>query len=228
MNRPPVQSDQAEAQQQGREAPPQHAARAVAGDVRESTRYRRRAQEAERRAEQLQEELAAISASGHERLAALESQLADAQRQHEAAMANLAAAQFERGLERELLARGARDVELALLAARRRLSDTGGTEDDADPAALAEEVLRDKPLLRGEVTPAGNAGSAGSAGGRAGAAGIAGNAGAGAVPELGRGSRPSRGSAAERSPTRANRLASQARTSGSRSDLVAYMRARRP
>ena len=168
-------------------------------DVRESIRYRRRAQDAESRCAELEGRLAELEQADALRAAEAEAARAEERRRAESLEGELARLQAERRLERELLRAGARDVETALLVAReRQQAAEGGAE--MDPAELARAVLDEKPYLRGDVRDA--------------------------VPPLGRSSRspapPQAGPA-----RKADRLARDARTTGRRDDLIEYMRARR-
>lgn len=170
--------------------------------IRESIKYRRRAQDAERRAEALEAEIDGLRQARHEREAALEAELAQARGQAEALRGRLADFERNRSLERELVKAGCTDTETALALARERL--TGG-EPPEDPAAFAKALLQEKPHLRG-VCSAGPVGTLS------------------ALPPPTAGAKP----AGDAAPRRmAQRLAEQARQSGSAGDVMAYMRARR-
>jgi len=178
-------------------------------DVRESIRYRRRAQEAERRCAALEEEAREMRQSQDEQTKVLAGQLASERRERESLQERLEQLELERGLERELVRAGARDPETALLVARERLSrlpsrlaaDEGQMSDPAATlAALAREVLDEKPYLKAAQRED--------------------------IPPLGRpaqGVRPR----VDQGQARLKKLAESARTTGRRSDLCEYMRARR-
>ena len=101
--------------------------------VAESIRYHKRAQSAERRAEELAGELAEVrSETGR---------LADELRE----------SQQDQKLTKRLAAEGARDLEVALLIARSRLA----REDKADMAGVVEQLKREKGYLFGEKSATG-------------------------------------------------------------------------
>lgn len=172
--------------------------RAKLVDVRESIRYRRRAQEAEQRCEALEAELGGLRQSRSAEATSVEEDLAEERRRRESLEQRMAQLESERRLERELIRAGARDPETALLVAKERLAAVGDAEVDA--AALAQAVLAEKPYLKATQREE--------------------------VPPLGRASQGVRPSARPEAG-RVDRLASTARVSGQRSDLVTYMRARR-
>jgi len=93
--------------------------------VTESIRYRKRAQSAERKIEELTEQLAQAKAQTAE----LSEQLSDIQ--------------IEQKLTRQLTAAGAVDLETAVLIARARLQD----QDDADVAGVIEQLKKEKQFL---------------------------------------------------------------------------------
>ncbi len=175
--------------------------------IQESIKYRRRAQEAERRVESLEAEVAALRSDQADRASSLESELAAARTETEAMRGRLATVERDRRLERELAKAGCADTETALALARERLESEAaeGTWKD-DPAGFVRGLLDEKPHLRGtsgtkapaprpaEVLPPKTAGAK--------APGASG-------------------------PQRAiSRLATQAR-SGDTRDLMTYLRARR-
>jgi len=88
-----------------------------------------------------------------------------------------------------------------LLVVRERLAQ-GGDGAEADAAALAAQVLQEKPYLRAD-------GGTGEV-----------------VPPLGRPGAVARPTASQRKP-RSGRLAAEARETGQRGVLMRYMRARR-
>jgi hypothetical protein len=114
--------------------------------VQESIKYRRRAQEAERRAEALKTEIQTLREGQDGRAAALESELSQARAEAETLRSQFAAAQRDRQLERELARAGCADPETALALARERLA---GGADPEDPAAFVRGLLEEKPHLRG-------------------------------------------------------------------------------
>jgi hypothetical protein len=171
--------------------------------IQESIKYRRRAQDAERRLESLEAELQGLRESQDGRAAALEAQLAEALGQAEALRGRLESVERDRQLERELSRAGCADAETALALAHQRLASDPAPED---LAAFARSLLEEKPHLRGA------AGSA-AAGGPA-----------RHLPPPSAAAKP----AGQAGPRRAaDRLADQARRTGSAGDLMAYMRARR-
>jgi hypothetical protein len=99
----------------------------------ESVRYRRRAQSAERRLEELAGELAEARAEA--------GRLAE----------ELKATHKEQELMSKLAAEGTRDLEAAVLIAKARLS----REDKADVAGVVEQLKKEKGYLFGEKSTAG-------------------------------------------------------------------------
>jgi uncharacterized protein YhaN len=102
--------------------------------VAESIRYRKRAQSAEKKIEELTEQLAQAKAQSAE----LSGQLSDIQ--------------TEQKLMRQLATAGAVDLETAVLIARARLQD----KNDADVTGVIEQLKKEKQFLF-------NAGSSGAA-----------------------------------------------------------------
>ena len=189
---------------------PTPAGQAATGDrtspqtlVQESIKYRRRAQEAERRAETLEAEVQALREAEDSRAGALEQELAEARGEAETLRRQMETVQRDRVLERELSRAGCVDTETALALAHQRLAD-GPPPDDL--AALARSLLEEKPHLKNAAdAPARPAASRG-------------------LPPRTVAPQPP----AQGSPRRlADRLAEQARQSGNPTDLMAYMRARR-
>ncbi|MBM4018419.1 MAG: hypothetical protein FJ288_08865 [Planctomycetes bacterium] len=171
--------------------------------VQESIKYRRRAQEAERRAEALETEVQALRDAQDQRASDTEAELAQARGEAESLRSRLEAVERDRRLERELARAGCADPETALALARERLA---GGDPPEDLAAFARGILDEKPHLR--ATP-----------------------GSGAPVPVAR-TLPPRTAAAKSSghvPAErlADRLAQQARQSGNTTDLMTYMRARR-
>ena len=93
--------------------------------VAESIRYRKRAQSAEKKIEELTEQLAHAKAQTAE----ISEQLSDIQ--------------TEQKLTRQLAAAGAVDLETAVLIARARLQD----KDDADVNGVIEQLKKEKQFL---------------------------------------------------------------------------------
>jgi len=183
---------------------------ATAGDhtspqtlVQESIRYRRRAQEAERRAEALETEVQALREAQDDHAGALEQELAQVRGEAETLRRQVETVQRERSLERELARAGCTDTETALALAHQRLADGQPPED---LAAFARSLLEEKPHLRTAAdVPARVPATHG-------------------LPPRTVAPQPP----AHAAPRRiADRLAEQARQSGSSTDLMAYMRARR-
>ncbi|HUU92837.1 MAG TPA: hypothetical protein VM238_16725 [Phycisphaerae bacterium] len=170
--------------------------------IRESVKYRRRAQEAERRAEAFEAEIDSLRQARQDREAALQAELDQARAETEALGARLADLERDRSLERELVRAGCADTETALALARERLSDGGPPED---PAAFAKTLLAEKPHLRGAASTGPSPAPS-------------------SLPPPTTGAKP----AGDRAPHRtAQRLAERARQTGSAGDVMAYMRARR-
>jgi hypothetical protein len=181
--------------------------------VQESIRYRRRAQEAERRAEALETEVQELREGQTERITALETELTAARTETGVLRSQLDAVERDRKLEREFVIAGCADIETALALAHQRLaSQEGAAGADGrapaieDPALFVRELLEEKPHLR--TASAGNP----------------------PLPHAAEGLPPKTAGARTASaggPRRAlERLAQQARD-GSSKDLMAYMRARR-
>jgi len=167
--------------------------------VQESIKYRRRAQEAERRAEALEQEVQELRASQDQRATALEADLAATRAETQALQHRLDQSDRQRALERELLRAGCLDVEAGLAVSLQRLGDAPLPED---LAALVRGLLDEKPHLRRPASAAGPTA-------------------AGLPP-------PTAAARSAPAPRRAaDRLADQARTTGSPADLMAYMKARR-
>ena len=189
---------------------PTPAGQAATGDrtspqtlVQESIKYRRRAQEAERRAETLEAEVQALREAEDSRADAMEQELAEARSEAETLRRQMETVQRDRALERELSRAGCVDTETALALAHERLGDGPPPED---LAALARSLLEEKPHLR--TAPDTSARVPASRG----------------LPPRTLAPQPP----AQGSPRRqADRLAEQARQSGNPTDLMAYMRARR-
>jgi len=170
--------------------------------IQESIKYRRRAQEAERRLEALEAEINDLRDGRDQHAAGLQAKLDQARAEAETLRGRLAELERDRDLERELARAGAADTETALALARQRLA---GAEPPDDPAAFAKALLAEKPHLRGTpVTPATDRPAA--------------------LPTKTAGAKPAAADAPRRA---AQRLADQARQTGRPSDVLAYMRARR-
>jgi hypothetical protein len=91
--------------------------------IQESIKYRRRAQEAERRAEALEAEVDNLRQAEQSRAAALETELHQARAEAETLRTRVEALELDRHLERELARAGCADTETALALARERLFD---------------------------------------------------------------------------------------------------------
>jgi hypothetical protein len=172
--------------------------------IQESIKYRRRAQEAERRTETLEAELQQLRQAEGQRAASLEADLAQARAESEALRQRVEAVERDRRLERELAKAGCGDLEAGLAVAHERMA--GGTPPD-DLAALARSLVAEKPHLRGEAAGAGSPGAA-----------------AGNLPPPSAGAKPGGSGAVRRA---VDRLAERARETGNTTDVMAYMRARR-
>lgn len=167
-------------------------------DVRESIRYRRRAQEAEQRCADLEAELQELRLAQDGQAQSLEATLDQERRQREQAELHVQQLQTERQIERELIRAGTCDPETALLLVRERLSAAG--DEVVNVPELVGKLLEEKPHLKTSHREP--------------------------VPPIGRtsqGVRPGESNG----PTRLRKLAAEARDSGQRNDLVQYMRARR-
>ncbi|MFO8014801.1 MAG: hypothetical protein R6X20_16015 [Phycisphaerae bacterium] len=170
--------------------------------IQESIKYRRRAQDAERRLETLEAELAELRDGRDQHAAALQAQLDQARADAETLRGRLGELERDRDLERTLAQAGADDAETALALARERLA---GQDTPDDLAAFAKALLEEKPHLRGAPAPAGDRRPA-------------------SLPPMTASAKP----AADDAPQRAaRRLADRARETGRHGDVLAYMRARR-
>jgi len=180
--------------------------------IQESIKYRRRAQEAERRVEALEAEIEELRGGHAQRAVSLESELAAAKAETEAMRAQLATVERDRRLEREFTKAGCTDLETALALAHDRLAAQASAEGPADavsaedPAGFVRGLLDEKPHLRG------------TSGAKAPAPRPA-----EALPPKTAGAKTPGASAPQRT---VERLAEQARKGDPR-DLMAYMRARR-
>jgi len=176
--------------------PPPHAI------IQESIKYRRRAQEAERRVEALEAEINDLRDGRDQQAASLQAQLDQARAEAETLHGRLADLERDRNLERALAQAGAADAETALALARERLA---GQDTPEDLAAFAKGLLEEKPHLRGVPPQAATVRPA-------------------ALPPKTAGAKPASDDAPRRA---AQRLADHARQSGRHGDVLAYMRARR-
>lgn len=168
--------------------------------IRESAKYRRRAQEAERRAEALEAELEAMRGEREEESSRLGADLTAARGEADSLRGRVEAIERDRRLEREFLAAGCADVEAAVALARHRLA---GQEPPEDLKTFARALLAEKPHLRGE--PAAAAAARG-------------------LGPCTTGVKPAGASGQRRV---LDRLADQARQTGNAKDVMTYMRARR-
>jgi len=180
--------------------------------IQESIKYRRRAQEAERRLEALEAEIEELRGGHAQRAASLESELAAAKAETEAMRGQLAMIERDRRLEREFTKAGCADLETALALAHDRLRAQASAEGSADatsaddPAGFVRGLLDEKPHIRG--TPGAKAPAPHPAE---------------VLPPKTAGAKTPGTSAPQRA---IERLAAQARKGDPR-DLMTYMRARR-
>ena len=147
--------------QQGQAGPGDRADEADAGTgarqepqllIRESIKYRRRAQDAERRAEALEAEVRALREARQADAGTLAQELAAARAEAETLRRDLDALGADRRLERAFLKAGCTDPEAAVAVARLRLAG-GALPEDVE--GLAREILAEKPhLAAGPGTPA--------------------------------------------------------------------------
>jgi len=170
--------------------------------IRESAKYRRRAQEAERRAEALEAELEAMRRDREEESSRLGADLTAARSEAEDLRGRVEAIERDRRLEREFLSAGCADVEAAVALARHRLA---GQEPPEDLKTFARALLAEKPHLRGESAAAAGAAARG-------------------LGPCTTGVKPAGASGQRRV---LDRLADQARQTGNAKDVMTYMRARR-
>ena len=198
---PPATTDEAEAGTGVRQEPPSL--------IRESIKYRRHAQEAERRVETLEAEVRALRESREAGSTALERDLAAARAEADALRRDLDTLRADRRLEQAFLKAGCTDPEAAVAVARLRLARQGepagppsgeaGAALPQDVDALVREILSEKPhLAAGPASPG--------------------------LPPHGAGLKPA-GASAVRGAV--GRLAEQARQTGRPADVAAYLRARR-
>jgi hypothetical protein len=103
--------------------------------ISDSVRYRKRAQSAERRAEEL------------------ESELAESRAEAERLSKELAATQKEQDLIKKLAAENARDLEAAVLIAKARM----GRDDKSDLSDVVEQLKKEKGYLFGQAGTSGTA-----------------------------------------------------------------------
>ena len=170
--------------------------------IRESIKYRRRAQEAERRAEALEAEIDGLRQAQQDREVGLQTELSQARAEADALDARLADLERDRNLERELVKAGCADAETVLALARQRLING---EPPEDLSAFAKTLLDEKPHLR--VASSADPSPAPSP-----------------LPPPTASAKP----AGVQAPRRAaQRLAERASQTGSTGDIMAYMRARR-
>lgn len=169
--------------------------------IQESIKYRRRAQDAERRIEALEAELADLRDGRDQHASALQARLDQAETEAESLRDRLAELERDRSLERALAQAGAADTESALALARERLA---GGETPDDLAGFAQALLDEKPHLRGGSAKAADRPPV--------------------LPPRTAGAKPASDDAPQRA---AERLADRARETGRHGDVVAYMRARR-
>jgi len=112
--------------------------------VAESIKYRRRAQQAEKGLQQLQQQLQDLQAQLQRRA----EELAAAEAQRDEAHTQLAAAENRRTVERMLAQAGVVDAEAACLLLGKHI-DLGEAIDEETLASAIEQLLLDRPYLRG-------------------------------------------------------------------------------
>jgi len=111
--------------------------------VGESIKYRRRAQQAEARATEVEQQLTDLQAQQERR----SEELAEAEAQRDEARHQLQAAENRLAAERKLTQAGVVDVETASLLLARR-ADLDGDLDAEELDRRIEELLLEKPFLR--------------------------------------------------------------------------------
>ena len=127
--------------------------------IRESIKYRRRAQEAERRAEALEAEFDGLRQAQQDREVALQAELSQARAEADALGARLADLERDRNLERELVKAGCADAETVLALARQRLIDGEPPEnlsafaEIAAPPEIRALLERCYDVLAGTLEP---------------------------------------------------------------------------
>lgn len=169
--------------------------------IQESIKYRRRAQDAERRTEALEAELADLRDGRDQHASALQARLDQTEAEAESLRGRLEGLERDRNLERALAQAGAADTESALALARERLAGRDTPDDLAD---FARALLEEKPHLAGTPAQASPRRPV--------------------LPPKTAGARPASDDAPQRA---ADRLAERARETGRHGDVLAYMRARR-
>ena len=112
--------------------------------VGESIKYRRRAQQAEGRLQELEQQLKDLQAQFDGR----SDELAAAEAQRDEARASMAAAENRMSAERMLMQAGVADMETATMLLARRV-DLAGEIDTDTLTTKVEQLLLDKPFLRG-------------------------------------------------------------------------------
>jgi TolA-binding protein len=172
--------------------------------IQESIKYRRRAQDAERRVQAMEAELTELRQTEGQRAAGLEAELGQARAEVETLRGRMETLERDRQLERELATAGCGDMEAGLAVARARLA-SGAAGDDL--AELARTLVAEKPHLRGAATGP-----------------VVPPTAPGRLPPPSAGPKSDLAGGVRRAT---ERLADRARESGSSSDVLAYMRSRR-
>jgi len=113
--------------------------------VAESIKYRRRAQQAETRLAEVEQQLKDVEGKSKSR----DEEIALAEAQRDEAQQHLQAIENRLAVERRLFADGVIDVETAADALAKRI-DLGEAIDADEVASAVEQLLLDKPFLRGE------------------------------------------------------------------------------
>jgi len=167
-------------------------------DIKESIKYRRRAQEAERRCAILEAEIEDMRATTTGEADALQAAMTDARRQIDALQQEIADVTRQGDLDRALLRAGACDVETASAIATRRLQ--AADEMPADLDEFAKDLLEEKPFLKAQARTV--------------------------LPPIGTSTQSQKAGGASRA-TVLNNLAETATKSGKTRDVVSYMRLKR-
>ncbi|MBI5723194.1 MAG: hypothetical protein HZA50_04490 [Planctomycetes bacterium] len=123
--------------------------------VAESIKYRRRAQQAETRTQQIEQQLK----DAQSQLQSRAEELALAEAQRDEAHRQISVLENRSAAELELVRSGAVDVETASLLLSKRM-DFGEQVDRQELSKAVEQLLLDKPYLRSQPIPAGKTASA--------------------------------------------------------------------
>jgi len=112
--------------------------------VAEAIKYRRRAQQAETRLQQVEQQLNDLQAQLEQRL----DQLATAEAQRDEIRHQLEVARVRAGAERVLYEAGVEDIETAMVLLDKRVGLSGDTDADQLRQAI-DRLIQDKPFLVG-------------------------------------------------------------------------------